>query len=58
MSAVEIPELLPSAITLPDTVIEFPIEQHLEESGDTSSIAFTWPWVPHRGHSVPISRRE
>ncbi len=55
MPAIEIPDPLPPAITLPRTVVEFAIEQHLEELGDSGLVARTWQWILHGGGSGPIS---
>jgi hypothetical protein len=57
MSAINIPDPLPPAITPPRTVIEFLIDQDLEEFGDTGLVARTWHWVL-RGGSGPISHMD
>jgi len=45
MPAIDIPDPLPPAITpLDRIVIEFLIDQHLEELGDTGLVASTWHW--------------
>ena len=49
MTAIEIPDPLPPAITPDRQVIEFLIDQHLEEFGDNSLVARTWRWVLHGG---------
>jgi hypothetical protein len=43
MPATDIPDPLPSAITPPRTVIEFLVDQDLEEFGDTGLVAHTCP---------------
>jgi len=58
MRAIDIPDPLPSAITPPRTVIEFLINEHLEEFGDTSLVARTWHWVLHGGELGPVSRMD
>ena len=58
MPAVEIPDPLPPAITLPREVIEFAISQHLEEFGEHSLVASTWRWILHGGRSGPISHMD
>src|SRR5260370_38369865 len=58
MPAREIPDPLPPAIPPPRTVVEFLIEQHLEEFGDTGLIARTWHWVLHGGGPRPISHMD
>jgi hypothetical protein len=55
MPAIDIPDPLPPAITPPRTVIEFLVDQDLEEFGDTSLVARTWHWVLHGGSPGPIS---
>jgi hypothetical protein len=42
MPAIAIPDPLPPAITPPRTVIEFLVDQDLEEFGDTGLVARTW----------------
>src|SRR5580698_3429319 len=49
MSAINIPNPLPPAITPSRTVIEFLVDQDLEEFGDTGLVARTWHWVLHGG---------
>jgi hypothetical protein len=49
MPAIDIPDPLLPAITPPRTVIEFLIDQHLEEFSDTGLVAHTWHWVLHGG---------
>ena len=42
MPAIAIPDPLPPAITPPRTVIEFLVDQDLEEFGDTGLVPRTW----------------
>ena len=58
MPAIEIPDPLPPAITLPREVIEFAISQHLEEFGESSLVARTWRWILHGGGPGPISHMD
>src|SRR5580700_7871745 len=58
MPAIHIPDPLPPAITPPRTVIEFLIDQDLEEYGETGLVARTWHWVMHGGGPGPISRMD
>ena len=58
MRAIDIPDPLPSAITPPRTVIEFLVDQDLEEFGDTGLVARTWHWVLHGGGPGPISHMD
>ena len=58
MPAIEIPDPLPPAITLPREVIEFAISQHLEEFGEHSLVARTWHWILHGGGTGPISHMD
>jgi hypothetical protein len=58
MPAIEIPDPLPRAITLPREVIEFAISQHLEEFGEHSLVARTWHWILYGGRSGPISHMD
>jgi len=58
MPAIEIPNPLPPAITPDRAVIEFFIEQDLEEFGDGSLVARTWRWVLHGGGRAPISHTD
>ena len=58
MPAIDIPDPLPPAITPPRTVIEFLIDQDLEEFGDTGLVARTWHWVLHGGGPGPISHMD
>ncbi len=58
MRAIDIPDPLPPAITPPRTVIEFLIDQHLDEFGDTGLVARTWRWVLHGGGLGPISHMD
>ena len=53
-----IPDPLPPAITPPRTVIEFLIDQDLEEYGETGLVARTWHWVLHGGGPGPISHMD
>jgi hypothetical protein len=52
---VDIPDPLPPAITLPRTVIEFLVDQDLDEFGDTGLVARTWHWILRGGGPGPIS---
>ncbi len=47
MPAIDIPDLLPSAITPPRTVIEFLVARDLDEYGDACLVARTCHWVLH-----------
>jgi hypothetical protein len=47
MPAIDIPDSLPPAITPPRTVIEFLIDQDLDEYGDARLVARTCHWVRH-----------
>ena len=58
MPAIDIPDPLPPAITPPRTVIEFLIDQDLDEYGDTGLVARTWHWVLHGGGPGPISHMD
>ena len=58
MPEIEIPDPLPPAITPPRTVIEFLVDQDLEEFGDTGLVARTWHWVLHGGGPGPISHMD
>src|ERR1700684_2072944 len=58
MPAIDIPDPLPPAITPPRTVIEFLVDQDLEEFGDTGLVAHTWHWVLHGGGPGPISHMD
>jgi hypothetical protein len=58
MPAIEIPDPLPPAITPPRTVIEFLIDQDLEDFGGTGLVARTWRWVLHGGGPGPISHMD
>jgi hypothetical protein len=58
MPAIHIPDPLPPAITPPRTVIEFLIDQDLEEYGETGLVARTWHWVLHGGGPGPISHMD
>ncbi len=58
MPAIDIPDPLPPAITPPRSVIEFLIDEDLEEFGDTSLVALTWRWVLHGGGRAPISHTD
>jgi len=53
MPAIEIPDPLPPAITLPCEGIEFAISQHLAELGEHSLVARTWHWILHRVGQLP-----
>src|SRR3984885_10178844 len=58
MPAMDIPDRLPPAITPPRTVIEFLVDQDLEEFGDTGLVARTWHWVLHGGRHGPVSHMD
>jgi hypothetical protein len=58
MPAIEVPDPLPPAITLPREVIEFAVSQHLEEFGESSLVARTSRWVLHGGGPSPISHMD
>jgi hypothetical protein len=58
MPAIDIPDPLPPAITPPRTIIEFLMDQDLEEYGDTGLVARTWQWVLHGGGPGPISHMD
>jgi hypothetical protein len=58
MLAIDIPDLLPPAITPPRTVIEFLVDQDLEEFGNTGLVARTWHWVLHGSGPGPISHMD
>ena len=58
MSAIAIPDPLPPAITPPRTVIEFLVDQDLEEFGDTGLVARTWHWALHGGGPGPVSHMD
>jgi integrase len=58
MPAIAIPDPLPPAITPPRTVIEFLVDQDLEEFGDTGLVARIWHWVLHGGGPGPISHMD
>jgi hypothetical protein len=58
MPAIPIPDPLPPAITLPREVIDFAVEQHLEEFGEDSLVARTWTWILHGGGPAPISHMD
>ena len=58
MPAIEVPDPLPPAITLPREVIEFAISQHLDEFGEHSLVARTWRWILHGGGPGPISHMD
>src|ERR1017187_623965 len=58
MSGIDIPDPLPAAITPPRTVIEFLVEEDLDEFGDTGLVARTWHWVLHGGGPGPISHMD
>lgn len=58
MSAINIPDPLPPAITPPRTVIEFLLDEDLDEFGDTGLVARTWQWVLHGGGPGPISHMD
>ncbi len=49
MPAIDIPDPLPPALIPPRTVIEFLIDQDLDEYGETGLVARTWHWVLHGG---------
>jgi hypothetical protein len=56
--AIEVPDPLPAAITLPRDFIEFAISQHLKEFGEHSLVARTWLWILHGGGTGPISHTD
>jgi hypothetical protein len=58
MPAIDIPDVLPPAITPDHEVIGFLVERHLEEFGDNSLVARTWQWVLHGGGRGPISHTD
>jgi hypothetical protein len=58
MPAINIPDPLPSAITPDRQVIEFAVEQDLEEFGENSLVARTWHWVLYGGGPGPISHMD
>ena len=58
MPAIEIPDPLPPAITVPREVVEFAISQHLEEFGESGLVASTWYWILHGGGPGPISHMD
>jgi hypothetical protein len=58
MPAIDIPDPLPPAITPPRSVIEFLIDEDLEEFGDDSLVARTWRWILRGGGPGPISRMD
>ena len=58
MPTIAIPDPLPPAITPPRTVIEFLVDQDLEEFGDTGLVARTWHWILHGGGTGPISHTD
>src|SRR5579862_6562197 len=58
MPAIDIPDPLPPAITPPRTVIEFLVDQDLEEFGDSGLVARTWHWALHGGGPGPISHMD
>jgi hypothetical protein len=58
MPAIDIPDPLPPAITPSRTVIEFLIDQDLDEYGDACLVARTCPWVLHGSGPEPISRMD
>ena len=58
MPVIAIPDPLPPAITPPRTVIEFLVDQDLEEFGGTGLVARIWYWVLHGGGPGPISHMD
>ena len=58
MTAIKIPDQLPPWITPDREVIEFFLDQDLEEFGDDSLAARTWQWVLHGGGPGPISHMD
>jgi len=56
MLPITIPDPLPPAITPTRTVIEFLVDQDLDEFGDTGLVARTWHWVLHGGGPGPGCR--
>jgi hypothetical protein len=58
MPVIDIPDPLPPSITPPRAVIEFLIDQDLDEFGETGLVARTWHWVLHGGGVGPISQMD
>lgn len=58
MPAIPIPDPLPPTVTLPREVVEFAVEQHLDEFGKDSLVARTWQWVLNGGGPGPISHMD
>ena len=58
MPAIDIPDPLPPSITPPRTVIEFLIDQDLDEYGGACLVACTCHWVRHGLGPEPISRMD
>lgn len=58
MPAIEIPDPVPRGVTLPREVIEFAINQHLEQFGEDSLVVRTWQWILHGGGPGPISNMD
>ena len=58
MPAIDIPDPLPPTITPPREVVEFLIDQHLAEFGDSGLVARTWHWILHGGSPGPISHMD
>src|SRR5437773_5927888 len=58
MTAIKIPDPPPPWIPPDREVIEFVLDQDLEEFGDDSLAARTWQWVLHGGGPGPISRMD
>jgi hypothetical protein len=58
MPAIDIPDPLPPAITPPRSVIEFFVDEDLEEFGDDGLVARTWRWVLYGGGPGPISHMD
>jgi hypothetical protein len=58
LSVIDIPDTLPPAITAPRTIIEFLIDQDLDEFGETSLVARNWHWVLYGGGRGPISHMD
>jgi hypothetical protein len=58
MPAIDIPDPLPPAITLPREVIEYAIGKDVERFGADSLVARTWQWVLHGPGQAPISHTD
>ena len=58
MTTIEIPDPIPPAITPDREVIEFLIDQDLEEFGENSLVARTWHWILYGARRAPISHTD